>query len=571
MPRPYPGLRTAGTGAKEEHMGFAAEKFTFTSAGVSRDAFKVVRFKGAEGLSKLYHFDITLISSHANLDLDAVMEKPAAFTLPRPDQNLSFHGLLQHFDVLHATGEYIFYKAALAPAFWWLTLRQNCQVFLDKALPEIVEAVLKDGGLASSEYELRLQRSYAPMEYVCQYNESDYDFLCRWFEREGVYFFYEHSDSGSKLVITDTKISHSETPQASTVRYAPPSGLEGAYHEDVINSFVGRKSAVPKNIRIKDYNYRKPGLEVVGKAEVGGKGVGEVYLYGEHVKTASESEGLAKVRAEMHKCREQMFYGSGTASFLRSGYTVALKDHFHGAFNQHYLIVETTHQGSQEAFLSAGVDQSYSGLEHEQRYSVDFTAIPANVQFRAAPVTPEPHIYGTMNAKIDAAGSGEYAELDDQGRYKVILPFDLSGRSGGKASRFVRMLQPYGGADHGMHFPLHKGAEVLLTCIDGDPDRPVIAGVAPNPDNPSLVKDKNQTQAVIQTGGQNKLIFEDSKDQQRMLMKTPTGNSFLRLARTIRRKRSQSRRAAFAYTPRGISSPRSARTSLAAFWATRPS
>ena len=91
------------------------------------------------------------------------------------------------------------------------------------------------------------------------------------------------------------------------------------------------------------------------------------------------------------------------------------------------------------------------------------------------------------------------------------------------------MMQPYGGTDHGMHFPLHKDAEVLLTFIDGDPDRPVIAGTVPNPNNPSLLTDKNQTQAVIQTGGQNLLAFEDQQDKQNILMKTPGSNTYVRL------------------------------------------
>lgn len=510
-------------------MSDAVELFKFSSAALDRDLFKVVRFKGAEGLSKLFQFDVTVISAKANLDLDAVLEQPATFSLLRADQNVTYHGTLQHFDVLHAAGEFIFYKATLVPSLWWLTLRQTSQVFLDMTLNEILEAVLKDGGLSASDYDLQLQRSYPKREYVCQYNESNYDFLCRQMEHQGIYYYFKHTDSDSKLIITDTKLSHVETPQTSTVRYAPPTGLESASHEDVVSSFVGRKSAIPKSVRVKDYNYRKPSAEVVGKADVASKGVGEVYLYGEHAKTSSEGEALAKIRSEEHKCREQLFYGSGTASFLRSGFTVRLKNHFRDDFNQQYLIVESKHQGSQAAFLSAGMERAAELVEHEMRYSVDFTAIPATVQFRPAQTAKEPRIYGTLNATIDAAGSGEYAELDEQGRYKVILPFDLSGRSGGKASRPLRMIQPYAGADHGMHFPLHKNTEVMLSFIDGDPDRPIISGAAPNPDTPSLVKDKNQTQALIQTSGQNKLLFEDTKDKQRVLMKTPVEKTYLRL------------------------------------------
>ena len=116
-----------------------------------------------------------------------------------------------------------------------------------------------------------------------------------------------------------------------------------------------------------------------------------------------------------------------------------------------------------------------------------------------------------MNAHIDAAGSGQYAEVDNQGRYKVILPFDLNSAMGGKASSWLRMAQPYAGENHGMHFPLHKGTEVLLTFIDGDPDRPIIAAAVPNPITPSPVNSSNSTQSRITTAGGNKLHMEDQQ------------------------------------------------------------
>jgi uncharacterized protein (DUF2345 family) len=134
-----------------------------------------------------------------------------------------------------------------------------------------------------------------------------------------------------------------------------------------------------------------------------------------------------------------------------------------------------------------------------------------------------------MNAHIDAAGSGQYAEVDDQGRYKVILPFDLNSAMGGKASSWLRMAQPYAGENHGMHFPLHKGTEVLLTFIDGDPDRPIIAAAVPNPITPSPITSSNSTQSHVTTAGGNKLHFEDQKGRERIVMQTPNSNSLFRV------------------------------------------
>jgi len=124
-----------------------------------------------------------------------------------------------------------------------------------------------------------------------------------------------------------------------------------------------------------------------------------------------------------------------------------------------------------------------------------------------------------MNARIDAESSGEYADLDSQGRYKVVLPFDLSGRRGGKASAWLRMAQPYAGSNHGMHFPLHKGTEVLLTFIDGDPDRPIIAAAVPNPETPSVVNDQSLARAGFVTPGGGCLVADDTAGKEQIAIR----------------------------------------------------
>jgi hypothetical protein len=140
-------------------------------------------------------------------------------------------------------------------------------------------------------------------------------------------------------------------------------------------------------------------------------------------------------------------------------------------------------------------------VEEQPYYRNSFVAIPGDVQYRHPKITEKPRFNGTINARIDAEGSGQYAELDDQGRYKVRLPFDINNaHKDGKASHWLRMAQPYAGENQGMHFPLHKNTEVLLTFIEGDPDRPIIASALPNPVSPSPVNSSNQTKSVIQTG-----------------------------------------------------------------------
>ena len=502
--------------------------FSFTSKALPEDAFHVLDFNGTEGLSKLYRFVITLASSKPDIDTRAVVQSPATFTFEREAGKLPMHGILESFEQLNQSHKHYFYRAVLTPKLWWLTLTHHNQIFLDKSCPQILEAVLQDGGLNKGmDFELRLQDSYPTWEYVCQYDESHFAFASRWMERYGLYYFFEQGDQGEKLVITDSKSAHKPMEQAKNMRYAPQSGLELPYLNEVVTNFREQRHMLPASILLKDHDYLKPGLELRAQAKISDRGQGEVYIYGEHFRTQEEGHSLASVRAQELSCREVIFEAATTAPFVRCGYTFTLEHYFQDKDNQEYLVTDVSHAGSQRTYLERGMTTEEGG--ENLFYRNTLTAIPASVQFRPQRTTEKPFIHGVMNATIDEAGSGQYAELDDHGRYKVILPFDLSGRDQGHASSWLRMMQPYGGSDHGMHFPLHKGTEVLLSFIDGDPDRPFIAAAVPNPAHKSLVTKDSQTKAMLTTSGQNLLHIEDKKGSERILMRTPTEDSFLRL------------------------------------------
>ncbi len=505
------------------------KRFSFVSSAMPADTFTVVRFRGEEGLSRCYRFEIDLASAEADLDLESILDGPATFTIRRPEGDIPFHGILAEIRQLHQAGVYTFYKAILTPRLWWLSLTHHNQVFLDQTMPQVVAACLQDGGLTTDDFQQQLKESYPAWEYVCQYRESHLAFVSRWMERCGVYYYFEQGGTAEKLVLTDTKVSHGPMPEGETLRYRALAAMEHFHREEVIWNFECRRRRLPRNVLLKDYNPDTPSLDLSGSAPVSPKGRGDWYLYGDHFLTPEEGGVLARIRAEDLKCREQQFSGESAVPFLRPGYTFDLQDHYCRSLNQKYLTVSLGHEGSQAAYLLAGLGLPLAPGEEEPYYRNKFTAVPASVQFRPATKTPASRFYGVMSAKVDAAGSGQYAELDDLGRYKVILPFDLSGRKDGNASAWLRMMTPYAGSDHGMHFPLHKGTEVLLAFIDGNPDRPVIAGAVPNPATPSPVTEQNQTMAMLQTSGKNKIAMEDKEGSQRILLQTPTADSWIRL------------------------------------------
>ncbi len=506
------------------------EKFTFTSNALDKDTFYVVSFKGQEGLSQLYRFDITLVSDKSDIDLQSVLKNRARFTVKREDgSDIRFNGVLASFEQLHHVDEYTFYRAVLVPKLWYLTLTFHNQIFLNKNPVECIKSALKDGGLTANDYEFKLQGQYENREYVCQFNETHFNFISRWCEREGIYYFFDQTGDTEKVIFTDTKISHTNHPAGDTFYYSPPSGLDHAKREEVMQSLVCKYNSIPQRVLLKDYNFMKPSLEVTGSALVDRDGIGEVYYYGEYFRTPDEGNRLARIRAEQILCTKEEFLGDSTIPYISPGYTFNLQNHYRNSFNQQYLTVEVSHEGSQGGYLISGISENLSEQERKVFYQNSFKAIPAGVQFRAEKKTPSPRISGTISARVDGEGSGKYAELDEYGRYKVKLPFDISGRQDGKASTWIRMATPYAGSNHGMHFPLHKGTEVLITFIEGNPDRPIIASAVPNPENPSQVVDKDQTMNKITTAGGNKIHMEDQEGKQRILLQSPTAKTYVRL------------------------------------------
>lgn len=505
---------------------FTDLRLRFTSGALPEDTFDVVTFAAEEGLSTLYAVTVRLVSSRRDLDLDAVMGAAACFTIHRRQDDIPFHGVLETFtEEGTANGRY-FYQARLRPRLWRLTLTAANQVFVSKSLPEVLEQILRDGGLAADAFAFRLRESYSPRNFTCQYGESHYDFFLRWLARNGLYYFFEQGPSGEVAVITDTKIAHVPAPGGQDLVYARTSGLEGAHLQKTLHDLRSRRVLTPAAVVLKDYNYRKPDLDLTVEQSVPLPGQGETYAYGDHYRTPDDGNRLAKVRTEALAVAGKQVSGQSYAPWLRPGYTFTVTDHFNRAANTTYLALTVAHQGRSALAGVAGLGPATAD-DGRMHYENAFTALDAAVQYRMAK-RPRPSLAGLMTAHVDAAGSGTYAELDDAGRYKIRLPFDQSGLADGKASAPVRMLQPFVGAGFGLHCPLHKGTEVALGYLDGNPDRPVILGAAPNPENKSQVTNENQTKCCLTTAGGHKLHFEDQEGSQRILLHANTGD-FLRI------------------------------------------
>jgi type VI secretion system secreted protein VgrG len=532
------------------------QRFSFVSQAYAADTFDVVRMQGREALSQLFRFELVLVANDAAIDLAKMLQNNATFTIGAPSGGAHlrpltpYSGMLAEFEQLHHASGYTFYRAVLVPRAWRLTLMRTCEVYLnEQTIPQIVSRVLRDAQLTGSAVEMKLTGSYRPRSYVCQFQESHFDFVSRWLEKEGMYYYFAQNGEADTLTIVDDRAMHAAN--VLPVNYRPSGELDTGVAPDSIQSFVCRVTPLPAKVVLQDYNYRKASLPLIAQAPVAEQGFGEAMFYGDNFRDADEGARYAKLRAQEIASTGMRFYGEGTAVGLRSGYFMQLSHHYRDNFNGRYLVTEIAHEGSQAGALLAGIETSFSesaarganggsgasvvvgsrgkgtegGAREEIIYRNTFTAIQADVQFRAPRTTERPSISGTLNATVDAEGSGEYAELDEYGQYRVQLPFDRTDKAAAKGSARVRMATPYSGDGHGMHLPLLKGAEVLLAFTNGDPDLPVIVGTVPNSVNASVVNQSHPALNRIVTKGGNIVEMSDRNGSQTIHLYSPDGNT----------------------------------------------
>lgn len=484
---------------------------------------RLVGFRGVEQLSTPYRFEVAFsLPAEAELDMRAVVGSRIALGVREGESWApTHHGVVASLELLEALQSRAVYLAVMVPELWHLSHSVHSRIYTDVTLPEIIEAVLRHGSVSS--FELRLSADYETREHVCQYRESDLDFISRHMERDGLYYFFEHGAEREKLVIVDDVQAHLATP-ARPVRYTAWNDERGQRGAG-LSRFRCRISALPAKVQLTDYDPLRPTLPVQGEAAVS-VGRGDVVLYGEHLRSPGDGARLARIRAQELLARQDVYDGIGGQRGLGAGARFELEEHPRGDFNRAYLATEVRHYGK----AVDGVDAVAELLDlPEESYRCELRAIAADVQYRAPRNTPWPRIDGVMDGVVDSAADSEYAPVDDHGRYRVRMFFDESDLVDGSRSTWVRMLQPHGGGVEGMHFPLRKGTEVHMLFLGGDPDRPVIVGTAPNAHKPSKVTRGNMTQNVLRSGAANELVMDDASGAEYVTMATPHLGSFVHM------------------------------------------
>ncbi|WP_412068648.1 type VI secretion system Vgr family protein [Rubrivirga sp. IMCC43871] len=486
----------------------------FACSALSTETFRVVGFEGVETISQPYRFEIEMVSDDPEVPFDEVIDGPATLTMYRGDEPSEVGGIVVDFEQSHEAGgqsEFRYaYRVVLVPRLWRLGLSFRSRIFQNLSVEEIVTQILDDAGV---EHEWALSGAYAPREYTTQYKETDLAFVQRLLEFEGIAYHFSHGGGVETLVLTDDASAAKPIDGDDQIPYSHADGLRPTDSLETIRDARIRQRLVTARAEIADYNYRTPGADLTGEAEGGdGPAVGVHSDSAIHVGDGGRSTALAKVRLEEIETTRRVLHGTGDCLRFRTGHQFALANHFRSDLNQRYLITEVHHLGRQpDAEEAASADDVRPG------YSNSFQAVPAGVPYRPPRRTPEPKLPGVLTATVESAG-GTYAPVDDQGRYRVRFPFDLGDAGDAQATKPVRLAQPYTGPGYGQHFPVHKDAEMVVACVDGNVDRIVGLSTVYNPAQFSPVTSSNAAHNVMRSWGENELTFDDTQGAELVFM-----------------------------------------------------
>jgi type VI secretion system secreted protein VgrG len=485
---------------------------------LGKDVLLLAGFRGAEGLSRLFSFNLDMLSENHSISFDSIIGKNVTVSVVLADgSNRFFNGIIASFsqgrggDAEGGDPRFSHYRAAMVPWLWLLTRTADSRIFQKLKVPDIVEKIFKEKGF--SDFKVKLQGSYPQREYCVQYRETDFNFVSRLLEEEGIHYFFEHEDGKHTLVLADSPQANMPCPKQNTARYQLSAG--GWLEEDVITALEKQQEIRPAQYTLNDFNFETPNTDL--KANVPtkqklGPGEREIYDYPGFYSKKAEGDRYARIRMEEEEAQITTLSGSSNCRAFTSGYRFSLSAFYRKDINnKDYVLTALQHSAS----------QGYQG-ESDLSYSNHFTCIPFDVPFRPPRVTPKPVVEGTQTA-IVVGPSGEEIYTDEHARVKVQFHWDREGKKDENSSCWIRVAQLWAGAKWGAMFIPRIGQEVIVDFLEGDPDRPIITGRVYHGNNkPPYPLPDEKTKSTIKTdssqggGGCNEIRFEDKKGKEQL-------------------------------------------------------
>ncbi len=484
--------------------------FTFQVDGAPADKLRVASFRGVEAISRPFRFHLELVSTDGAVDLRAAVGKPAVLTIAGTEGKRYVHGVVLRMEQLGRGDRLTTYEAVLVPEIALLSFRARSRIYPNMDVKEIVTKVLTESGLATDRFKFSLQASYPKREHCVQYRETHLNFVSRLLEEEGIYYFFEHSQSGHVLVMADSNGAMSAIPGTSKLRYRPPAG-QIPEEEHLLDVRFGEEFRSGKSV-LRDYFYEKPAVDLTATGEADAQADFEIYDFPGGYEDPSEGKRLAKTRLEEMRATRAQGSASATCRRMVPGFRFEMYDHPRKDFNSEYVALRVQHSGSHPQVR----EEEGSGESNEPLYHAEVDFFPSKTPYRPDRLTPKPVIYGTHTAVVVGPNNSDSYDdkvyLDDLGRARIRFHWDrVEWNKDAQETCWVRVSQGYAGATHGIQFPPLVGDEVLVDFVEGDPDRPIVTGRVYHGTNKPPLKPADKVQNVILTPYQHRLMLDDKK------------------------------------------------------------
>ncbi|MEM9583095.1 MAG: type VI secretion system tip protein TssI/VgrG [Pseudomonadota bacterium] len=491
-----------------------------------------------EGMSFLTETTIEFLSSNERVDLQDILGSTMKVSMETAsEEDRVFTGSCISAEYIGLYQGMSHFVAEVRPWLWFLTRTEENRIFQDLSVVEIIQQILGDHGFGS-DLKNKLTGTYAAREYCVQYNETDYDFICRLMEEEGIYFFFTYESNTEALVLADSISAHKPTP----------SGPEFEFHfkeeefrrrKDHIFDWAESTGVTSGKVTLNDYDFTKPKADQKSvKAIEKGKHTHkshEIYKYPGHYRSTSLGDVYARIKMEAEAVKHKTSHGVCNIRDMAVGQTFTLKGHPRKSNNAEYLVIRAVHDLQIETDYED--DESKNPLvkgripvdeTNRDTYRCTFDVIPKAEPYRAPLDTPWPTIYGLQTARVTGP-EGEEIHTDAHGRIKVKFHWDRSGKNDDTTTCWVRVAMPWTGKGFGMISIPRIGNEVVIQFEEGDPDRPMCTGMLYNGDNkPAHDLPANKTQTGIVTRSTLKgstdtfheLTFEDKKGAEYVRMQS---------------------------------------------------
>ncbi|SKA50297.1 type VI secretion system secreted protein VgrG, partial [Pseudomonas aeruginosa DSM 50071 = NBRC 12689] len=432
------------------------------------DVLLLQRMEGREELGRLFAYELHLVSENPNLPLEQLLGKPMSLSLELPGGSRRFfHGIVARCSQVAGHGQFAGYQATLRPWLWLLTRTSDCRIFQNQSVPEIIKQVFRDLGF--SDFEDALTRPYREWEYCVQYRETSFDFISRLMEQEGIYYWFRHEQKRHILVLSDAYGAHRSPAGYASVPYYPPT--LGHRERDHFFDWQMAREVQPGSLTLNDYDFQRPGARLEVRSNIARPHAAADYpLYdypGEYVQS-QDGEQYARNRIEAIQAQHERVRLRGVVRGIGAGHLFRLSGYPRDDQNREYLVVGAEYRVVQELY------ETGSGGAGSQ-FESELDCIDASQSFRLLPQTPVPVVRGPQTAVV-VGPKGEEIWTDQYGRVKVHFHWDRHDQSNENSSCWIRVSQAWAGKNWGsMQIP-RIGQEVIVSFLEGDPDRPIITG-----------------------------------------------------------------------------------------------